>query len=110
MKLKWCIFTGLFAFGIFLPYSLKAEPAPHNSGKKIYVTVKQITINDEAIFVELPKGVFETTKLGKDEKGYYVYAKALYAPKGAKLWSCPHCGASSMSRSEIEKHIREKHK
>ena len=104
MKVKSFIFAVFVVVGAFFCNPIKAEATPCKEQQKMYVAAEQININKDCILISVSEEVFGTMRLGKDEKGYYVYANELYTPKG-HLYRCPHCSFSSYSVVEYNKHM-----
>jgi len=106
MKLKRSFCAALFACGIFLVTSPEAEATPCKEQQKMYVAAEQINIDKDCILISLPQDVFGTMRLGKDEKGYYVYANELYIPK-VHVYRCHYskCNFATISEKVYNYHI-----
>jgi len=94
MKVTSSVFALFVVLGAFLCNPLKAEATPCKSTQKLYVKTDQITIDKDVILIRLSQGVFGTTHLEKDARGYYVHVNDLYAHKGhsrSYRYFCAEC-------------------
>ncbi len=78
--MKQIYFLTILCIGVILSSSIHAKVFP-TRGKKVYLQAKQISLQDDGIIVNLPKGFFKVFHLKSDAKGYYVNSNELLRAK-----------------------------